>query len=95
MLDISGEAVFNAGVIRFDLGYIPQLGDRFTFLTADGGISGLGTVSYQFSGTTGGLTSQTEIVGDQLIATAVPQPAALLLMMPGIFALIRRCRYLA
>lgn len=94
VLDITGEAIFNGGTVHFefDSGFTPVVGDRFVFLTATGGITGFDTLAFSVSGPVGGLDFLTEVVGNDLVISAVPLPGTLWLLVPGCAAIAVRAK---
>lgn|GEM_PF-4455873 len=96
VVGMPGTAVLG-GVINVDLvsGFVPQPGDYFDVLTATGGISGFGAVTFDFADAQGGPIWWPSIVelpdGSQALRLAVsPEPATLTLLALGGLALLRR-----
>jgi hypothetical protein len=94
VLDITGEAIFEGGTVlfEFDPAFTPAVGDRFVFLRTTNGITGFDTLAFSVSGPVGGLDFLTEVVGNDLVISAVPLPGTLGLLVPGLAAIAIRAK---
>jgi hypothetical protein len=94
VLDITGGAVFEGGTVlfEFDPAFTPAIGDRFVFLRTTNGITGFDTLAFSVSGPVGGLDFLTEVVGNDLVISAVPLPGTLGLLVPGLVAIAMRAK---
>jgi hypothetical protein len=93
VLDINGNAIFDGGILNFDLinSFSPSIGDYWDFLFANN-ISGLNTLSFTFDGLGPGLGWEIDSIvgGERLLITqtqAVPEPSTLLLLGSGLIGL--------
>jgi len=99
LLDVGGLASYIAGQILFDFvgGFVPALGDTFTFLTASA-VSGFGAAATSATGLAPGLGFQVNVGAADLTleivaaATGVPEPASAALLALGLGGLWARGR---
>jgi hypothetical protein len=92
VLEITGEAIFDGGTVQYVFGSAPTPGDRFTFLTAAGGITGAETLAFEFLGDLGDLAFVTERNPNDLTLVAIPEPGTLWLVAPMLVVLAVRAR---
>jgi hypothetical protein len=107
-LVVDGSASFFGSQVIFSLtegGYVPSIGDSFTWLTASGGTSGLGTLAWSIYVTSpGGVSSwqppsgmEVAFYGDRIEFTTapIPEPSTWVTLLAGLgllgFATRRRC----
>jgi hypothetical protein len=86
LLLVTGDVELDSIIIKYLFDYTPSPGDSFAFLTADGDITGLGSATFQAIGNLSGLTLDTQVIGNSIVMTVVPEPttgliAASLLLM--------------
>ena len=91
---ITGHASLG-GILRISFldGFVPNVGDQFDLIRADGGLSGVDSLAIQFSNQPSGfdyLLSQDAGIFS-IVVTAVPEPSALVLCI-GMAALISATR---
>lgn len=94
VLDIGGSATLNGGIIRFSFidGFLPQMGNAFDFLLANG--LALGQVGYEYAGAPPGFLFAVNPIGNALRfvalndAGAVPEPATIALILLALSGLL-------
>jgi hypothetical protein len=94
VLHVTGHASFAAGTLKlvFLDGYVPDAGDHWTLMTADGGTSGLNLLQVAYDGLPPGYGFTVTLGADGGLdvgfgaPAAVPEPAAWVLLLAGLAA---------
>ncbi|MCC6424833.1 MAG: hypothetical protein IT447_15280 [Phycisphaerales bacterium] len=92
LLLVTGDVEIDGVLIKYLFNYTPAPGDSFAFLTADGNITGLGTATFQMYGNLSGLSFNTQLIGDSIVLTVVPEPTTTGLLAVGLILNVLRSR---
>lgn len=93
-LAVSGLAEFAPGsIVEFSFldGYLPKAGDQFSFINAQGGVAGLSSDNFKFTGIEPSFIYDAKFEDGRFTLAAlndaqpvVPEPATMALMLPGL-----------
>ncbi|HVY05430.1 MAG TPA: PEP-CTERM sorting domain-containing protein [Burkholderiales bacterium] len=88
LLKVTDKASFLGGVLEFSFldGYLPDVGDSWLFLTADGGVSGWEGLTREFLGVPSNYLFDVQAANGGLVLSvaAVPEPETYAMMIAGL-----------